>query len=432
MIWRAFYAALLLLSYPFVVLLTIWRAARNPAYRGGRRERFGWVHPSAPRDVVWIHAVSAGEVIAAAPLMRRLMTLAPNAPVLVTTMTPTGANQVRRLLGNRVTHCYAPYDYPWALRRFLKRVRPRLLVLIETELWPNMLRLTAARRVPVVLINARMSERSANRYRRVASLTRSMLNRLTWIAAQYPEHAQRYVELGARAEIVDVVGNIKFDVELPDDFAERVAALKNRWKMANRPVWIAASTHAGEDQIVLDAHRRVLERQPGALLILVPRHPERFDSVAELASVGLAVQRMTNGSGGEAQVVVGDTMGQLIYLYGAAQIAFIGGSLIEAGGHNPIEPASVGLPILMGPYDFNFASVAAMFERAGCLHRVTDATLLGQSVNALFDDGERRAAEVERARAVVSANAGATDRIAQRLAHELDASLDLAVVGNRV
>src|SRR5262249_38466731 len=167
---------------------------------------------------------------------------------------------------------------------------------------------------------------SASRYRRVASLTRSMLNRLTWIAAQYPEHAQRYVELGARAEIVDVVGNIKFDVELPDDFAERVAALKNRWKMANRPVWIAASTHAGEDQIVLDAHRRVLERQPGALLILVPRHPERFDSVAELASVGLAVQRMTNGSGGEAQVVVGDTMGQLIYLYGAAQIAFIGGT----------------------------------------------------------------------------------------------------------
>lgn len=432
MIWRAFYAALLLLSYPFVVLLTIWRAARNPAYRSGRRERFGWIDAAAPRDVVWIHAVSAGEVIAAAPLMRRLMTLAPNAPMLVTTMTPTGASQVRRLLGNRVTHCYAPYDYPWALRRFLKRVRPRALVLIETELWPNMLRMSAARRIPVVLINARMSERSANRYRRIASLTRIMLNRLTWIAAQYPEHARRYVELGAREEIVDVVGNVKFDVELPDDFDERVAALRNRWRMTNRRVWIAASTHAGEDQIVLDAHRRVLERDPEALLILVPRHPERFGAVAKLAAAGLAVQRMTDGAGGATQVLIGDTMGQLIYLYGAAAIAFIGGSLVEAGGHNPIEPATVGLPLLMGPYDFNFASVAAMFETAGCLHRVTDATLLGQSVSALFDDEPRRAAEVALARRVVAANAGATDRIARRLARELDESLDLAAVGDGV
>ncbi|HET6472521.1 MAG TPA: lipid IV(A) 3-deoxy-D-manno-octulosonic acid transferase [Pseudomonadales bacterium] len=432
MLWRALYAVLLLLSYPFVVLLTIWRPARNPAYRGGRRERFGWVHAAAPRDVIWIHAVSAGEVIAAAPLMRRLMTLMPNAPMLVTTMTPTGANQVRRLLGNRVTHCYAPYDYPWALRRFLKRVRPRVLVLIETELWPNMVRMSAARRIPVVLINARMSERSANRYRRIASLTRSMLNRLTWIAAQYPEHATRYIELGARPEIVDVVGNVKFDVELPDDFAERVAALRARWKMTNRPVWIAASTHEGEDQVVLDAHRRVLEREPDALLILVPRHPERFDAVAKLAANGLAVRRMTDGSGGAAQVVIGDTMGQLIYLYGVALVAFIGGSLVEAGGHNPIEPATVGLPLLMGPYDFNFASVTAMFERAGCLHRVTDATLLGQSVSALFDDAPRREAEVKLAREVVSSNAGATDRIARRLARELDESLHVAVVGDRV
>jgi len=432
MVWRALYAVLLLLSYPFVVLLTIWRAARNPAYRGGRRERFGWVHAAAPRDVIWIHAVSAGEVIAAAPLMRRLMTLLPNAPMLVTTMTPTGANQVRRLLGNRVTHCYAPYDYPWALRRFLKRVRPRVLVLIETELWPNMVRMSAARRIPVVLINARMSERSANRYRRIAGLTRSMLNRLTWIAAQYQEHATRYAELGARPEIVDVVGNVKFDVELPDDFAERVAALRNRWKMTDRPVWIAASTHDGEDQVVLDAHRRVLEREPDALLILVPRHPERFDAVAKLASKGLTVRRMTDGSAGLAQVVIGDTMGQLIYLYGVALVAFIGGSLVQAGGHNPIEPATVGLPLLMGPYDFNFASVTAMFERAGCLHRVTDATLLGQSVSALLDDTPRREAEVKLAREVVSGNAGATDRIARRLARELDESLDLAVFGNRV
>ncbi len=432
MIWRALYAALLLLSYPFVVLLLIWRSARNPAYRGGRRERFGWVDAAAPRRVIWIHAVSAGEVIAAAPLMRRLLTMVPDAPLLVTTMTPTGASQVRRLLGNRVTHCYAPYDYPWAMRRFLKRVRPRLLVLMETELWPNMITHSVRRRVPVVLINARMSERSARRYRRIAGLTRAMLRKLRWIAAQYPEHADRFVELGAPPEVVDVVGSVKFDVELPDDFAERVAALRNRWAPGDRPVWIAASTHEGEDEVVLDAHRRVLERSPDALLILVPRHPERFDAVTVLASAGLVTARMTTGNGTAAQVVIGDTMGQLIYLYGVARVAFVGGSLIERGGHNPIEPAATGMPLLMGPYDFNFASVTVMFERAGCLHRVTDATNLAASVTALFEDRERRDSEATRALEVISANAGATDRIAERLARELsEVTRDVTAVGFR-
>ncbi len=212
MVWRALYATLLVLAYPFVVLLLIWRGARNPDYRSGRRERLGWAYAEVPRDVVWVHAVSAGEVIAAAPLIRRLMKLLPETRVLVTTMTPTGANQVRRLLGNRVSHCYAPYDFPWALRRFMKRVRPQLLVLMETELWPNMVRMSAARGIPVVLINARLSERSARGYRRIRGLVRPMLSQLTWIAAQYPEHAQRFVELGAPPGIVDVVGNVKFDV----------------------------------------------------------------------------------------------------------------------------------------------------------------------------------------------------------------------------
>jgi len=419
MVWRAFYAALLILCYPFVVLLLIWRGARDPAYRGGRRERLGWVYASAPRDVIWVHAVSAGEVIAAAPLIRRLMGMLPEVRVLVTTMTPTGANQVRRLLGNRVSHCYAPYDFPWALHRFLKRVRPRLLVLMETELWPNMVRMSAARGIPVALINARLSERSARGYKRIGGLTRRMLTDLTWIAAQYPEHAQRFIELGAPKEIVDVVGNVKFDVELPGDFADRVAALRQRWGAHDRPVWIAASTHAGEDEIVLNAHRRVLERLPEALLILVPRHPERFDDVAQAASNGLNTQRMTGASSTLAQVIVGDTMGQLIYLYGVAQVAFIGGSLVEHGGHNPIEPAAVGLPLLIGPHDFNFTTVIETFAAAQCLHRVSDASSLANSVSVLLEDTARREAESARARAVVSSNAGATERIAQRLVREL-------------
>lgn len=423
MVWRALYATLLVLAYPFVVLLLIWRGARNPDYRSGRRERLGWAYAEVPRDVVWVHAVSAGEVIAAAPLIRRLMKLLPETRVLVSTMTPTGANQVRRLLGNRVSHCYAPYDFPWALRRFMKRVRPQLLVLMETELWPNMVRMSAARGIPVVLINARLSERSARGYRRIRGLVRPMLSQLTWIAAQYPEHAQRFVELGAPPGIVDVVGNVKFDVEMPGDFRERVAALKTRWHTSGRPVWIAASTHDGEDEIVLDAHKRLLERLPEALLILVPRHPQRFDAVARLASDGLAMRRMTDAASSQARVILGDTMGQLIYLYGVAQVAFIGGSLVPHGGHNPIEAAASGLPLLMGPHDFNFTSVVGAFEAAGCLHRVADAAGLAQSLGELFDDPERRAAEVNRAREVVVTNAGATNRIAERLALEIGASL---------
>lgn len=426
MLWRALYATLLILCYPFVVLRLIWRGARDPEYRGGRRERFGRVYASAPRDVIWVHAVSAGEVIAAAPLIRRLMTMLPDVRVLVTTMTPTGATQVRRLLGNRVSHCYAPYDFPWAIRRFLNRVRPRLLVLIETELWPNMVRLSAARKIPVVLINARLSERSARYYQRISGLTRGVLRRLTWVAAQYPEDAKRFVELGAPSKIVDVVGNVNFDVELPDDFAERVATLRSRWETEDRPVWIAASTQVGEDRIVLDAHRRLLAQEPRALLILVPRHPERFDEVVEMAGDGLVAQRMTSATGSRAQVIVGDTMGQLIYLYGVAQVAFIGGSLVNLEAHNPIEAAATGLPLVMGPHDLNFGQVVAAFDAAGCLHRVTDSSSLADAVGSLFADSSRRAVEVSRARNVVAGNAGATARIAERLAVEID---DEAAIG---
>ena len=426
MLWRVLYATLLILCYPFVVLQLIWRGARDPEYRGGRRERFGRVYASAPRDVIWVHAVSAGEVIAAAPLIRRLMTMLPEVRVLVTTRTPTGASQVRRLLGNRVSHCYAPYDFPWALRRFLNRVRPRLLVLIETQLWPNMVRLSAARKIPVVLINARLSERSARRYQRIAGLTRDMLRRLTWIAAQYPADARRFVELDAPAKNVDVVGNVEFDVELPDDFADRVATLRSRWETADRPVWIAAGTHAGEDQIVLDAHRRLLEQEPRALLILVPRHPERFDAIVELAGDGLVAQGMTTATGSRAQVIVGDTMGQLIYLYGVAQVAFIGGSLVGYGGDNPIEAAATGLPLVMGPHELDFGPVVAAFDVAGCLHRVTDSASLARAVGGLFADSSRRAVEVNRARDVVVTNAGATEKIARRLAVLID---DQAITG---
>ena len=420
MIWRALYATLLILCYPFVVLWLIVRGARDPAHRGGRRERLGWVYASVPRDVIWVHAISAREATAAAPLIRELIAKLPDIRVLVTTMTPTGAGQVRRLLGNRVSHCYAPYDFPWALHRFLKRVRPRLLVMVQTELWPNRVRMSAARHIPVVLINARMSERSARRYRRMGAYTRATLRRMTWVGAQYPEDAQRFIELGAPAEIVDVAGDVNFDIEMPGDFDERVAALKARWETTDRPVWIAAGTEVAEDEIVFDAHRALLQKDPRALLILVPRHPERYDEALEHSGEPLIMQRMSSAIGATAQVIVGDTMGQLIYLYGVAAVAFVGGSLAIGGSvQNPIEAAAAGLPLLMGANDFKYDKAVAAFEAGGCLHRVSDAASLAHAVGGLFEDSARRAVEAARARQVVATYAGAAGRIAERLAKSL-------------
>ncbi|HEY6598682.1 MAG TPA: 3-deoxy-D-manno-octulosonic acid transferase [Pseudomonadales bacterium] len=420
MIWRALYATLLVFCYPFVVLWLILRGGRDSARRGSRRERLGWVYASVPRDVIWVHAVSAGEAATAAPLIRELIAKLPDVRVLVTTVNPTAASHVRRLLGNRVSHCYAPYDFPWALRRFLNRVRPRLLVLFQTELWPNRVRMSAERHIPVVLINARLSERSARRFRRVGAYTRETLQRLTWIGAQYAEDAQRFVELGAEPAVVDVAGDVNFDVEMPGDFDDRVAALKARWETADRPVWIAAGTHVNEDEVVFDAHRALLKKDPRALLILVPRHPERYEQALEHAGEPLIMQRMASATGATAQVIVGDTMGQLIYLYGVATVAFVGGSLAAGGAvQNPIEAAAAGLPLLIGPHEFKYDKVVAAFETGGCLHRVTDATNLAEAVAGLFEDSARRAVEAARAKQVVATYAGAAARIAERLAERL-------------
>ncbi len=420
MIWRALYATLLVFCYPFVVLWLILRGGRDSAHRGSRRERLGWVYASVPRDVIWVHAVSAGEAATAAPLIRELIAKLPDVRVLVTTVNPTAASHVRRLLGNRVSHCYAPYDFPWALRRFLNRVRPRLLVLFQTELWPNRVRMSAERHIPVVLINARLSERSARRFRRVGAYTRDTLQRLTWIGAQYAEDAQRFVELGAEPAVVDVAGDVNFDVEMPGDFDDRVAALKARWETADRPVWIAAGTHVNEDEVVFDAHRALLKKDPRALLILVPRHPERYEQALEHTGEPLIMQRMASATGATAQVIVGDTMGQLIYLYGVATVAFVGGSLAAGGAvQNPIEAAAAGLPLLIGPHEFKYDKVVAAFETGGCLHRVTDATNLAEAVAGLFEDSARRAVEAARAKQVVATYAGAAARIAERLAERL-------------
>jgi 3-deoxy-D-manno-octulosonic-acid transferase len=338
-------------------------------------------------------------------------------------MTPTGSAQVRRLLGDSVAHCYAPYDFADVVDRFFDRVAPRLLVLMETELWPNMLREAGRRQVPALLVNARLSERSARGYSRLGAFTRSMLGQLRFIACQYPDHAQRFLALGAPRERVGVLGSVKFDLRLPDDHGARVEDIRQRWSLENRPVWIAGSTHPGEEEIVLAAHALLKARLPELLLILVPRHPERRAEVGALIDgLGFSQAWMSEVAVPVGRdVVLGDTMGELLYLYGVAQVAFIGGSLVSVGGHNPIEAAVCRLPLLMGPETFNFPNVVAAFAEAGCLDRVSDAQTLATQVAGYLQDESARRVAGDAAAEVVRINSGATARLLDLLSAEVGA-----------
>ncbi len=440
--WYFLYRVLLLLAYPLVRLRLHWRARREPEYGERIEERFGWVPASVPRGVIWFHTVSAGEASAAAPIIAELRGRYPDTPFLVTTMTPAGSEQIRNRFhgqsargdvsedGDRaprpVAHCYAPYDFPCAMARFFDRVQPRLVVLMETELWPNLLARAGADRVPTLLVNARLSARSAAGYRRLGGLTRAMLGGLTMIACQYPEHADRFLALGAAPDRVDVLGSVKFDLALPADAAERVAALRRRWDLHGRRTWIAGSTHPGEDAVVLDAHRRLCRQIPGARLLLVPRHPSRCGAVAALCRAqGFSVARQSETAldPAGADVIIGDVMGQLLYLYGLSEVAFLGGSLVPVGGHNPIEPALWGQPLLTGPQVFNFSDVAGRFADAGCLTIVTDAEALAAELGRYLADDVVRGKAAAAARQVVAQNRGASQRLLALLGTQIDAAI---------
>lgn len=412
---RTLYTLLLYAALP-IVLLRLWlRGARNPAYRRRWSERFGFF-PHTPVDgAIWIHAVSVGEAIAAFPLVERLRERHPERPLVFTTTTPTGSERVVRRFGTAVHHGYLPYDLPGAVARFLDRTRPALAVILETELWPNMYAACAARRIPLVVANARLSERSAAGYRRVARLTRATLERVTLIAAQGEADAARLLALGAPAARVRVTGNLKFDLTPPADLAEHGATLRDSWG-ALRPVWIAASTHEGEEEQILDAYTVARARVPRLLLVLVPRHPERFDRVAALcAARGYTVVRRSEQRPCDAgtDVFLGDSMGELMLFYAAADIAFIGGSLVPTGGHNPLEPAALARPVLHGPHMFNFAEIDRRLREAGGSREVADAGALARAVaDCLLEPAACRASG-ERARAFVAQNRGALERLLQ-------------------
>ena len=411
---RTLYTLLFHLGLPLVFLRLLWRAWRAPAYSRRIGERFAFGLPPLRPGGIWVHAVSVGESIAAAPMIRELMARYPHLPITVTCMTPTGSERIQALFGDSVQHCYLPYDLPWAAARFLDRVRPKLAVVMETELWPNHIHQCARRGIPVALANARLSARSARGYARFARLTAPMLAKLSLIAVQTEAEAERFRRLGARDECVEVTGSIKFDLTIDPALLERASKLRQQWAALERPLWIAASTHAGEDEIILAAHRQLLSNHPQALLILVPRHPERFASVYESAVRDgfVAVRRSTGEAvGADTQVLVGDTMGELLFLYALADIAFVGGSLVPNGGHNLLEPAALGKPVLSGPHLFNFLEISAQLRAAGALREVQDAAQLAQVVSELWGDPAGVQAMRDAGLGVLKANQGALERL---------------------
>ncbi|MFV9681699.1 lipid IV(A) 3-deoxy-D-manno-octulosonic acid transferase [Pseudomonas sp. NY15367] len=415
---RLLYTLLLHLALPLIALRLALRARKAPAYVRRINERFSLGLPAMKPGGIWVHAVSVGESIAAAPMIRALQARYPELPVTVTCMTPTGSERIQALFGDSVQHCYLPYDLPWAAARFLNRAQPRLAVVMETELWPNHIHQCAKRGIPVAVANARLSERSAHGYARFAKLTAPMLAELSLIAVQTEAEAQRFLTLGARPKRVEVTGSIKFDLKIDAELPQRAAELRRQWQAEQRPVWIAASTHTGEDEIILAAHRQLLKSRPDALLILVPRHPERFNSVHDLClSQELTTRRRSTGEAVQPgdQVLLGDTMGELLFLYALADIAFVGGSLVANGGHNLLEPAALGKPVLSGPHLFNFLEIAAQLRDAGALSEVENAEQLADKITTLLGEPGEMQRMSQAGLSVLKANQGALERLLESL-----------------
>lgn len=407
---RFVYTILFYLALPFIFLRLLWRSRSQPAYRERIGERFGFYQQHLDGSI-WVHAVSMGETLAAVPLVKALKQAHPHLPIIMTTMTPTGAEQVSKSLGSSVTHAFIPYDIPFAIKRFLTNFKPQCAIVMETELWPNLIAMCRAKDVPVCLTNARLSERSARGYQRIAWLTRPMLQSLAVIATHGHADAERFIKLGAPKEKVMVCGSLKFDLEITGTVRAQGDTLRKEIGR-DRFVWIAASTHEGEESQLLAAHRTLVARDPKALLILVPRHPDRFDAVAELAAQNFKTARRSAKQNVTADVGVylGDTMGELLILYGAADITFVGGSFIERGGHNMLEPAALEKAILTGPSDYNFAEISAQFVQHQALKKVANSAELAQTLIDLRDHPEQATQMANRAKTLLQANQGALQK----------------------
>jgi 3-deoxy-D-manno-octulosonic-acid transferase len=414
---RILYSCLIRCAVPFAYALLLWRGLSDRSYWQGLGERLGFGR-RLPTSSVWLHAVSLGEMTAAAPLLRVLRARHSSVPLVVTTATPAGSARARTLSDDADIR-YLPYDTPGSVRRFLARIQPRAAIIMETELWPNLLHECNRRRIPVLLASARLSARSVARYRRFGNLFRSVFTANLTIAAQTEADAERFRSIGASPGRIDVIGNVKFDIELDADVAAAGSALRAAYGGA-RPVWIAGSTHAGEEEQVLDAHASLRAQFPDAVLLLVPRHRDRFEAVAELLrrrSVVFARRsRMVGGAEpvqlpAEASVLLVDTLGELAVLYASADVAFVGGSLVPIGGHNLLEPAALGLPVLTGPSHSNSQEIAQLLLARGAALEVSGPAELSAALKRLIDDPQqcRRIGQI--GKEIVAANRGSVDKL---------------------
>ena len=409
---RILYGLLTYLLQIPVAAYWLFRGIVHHSYRDKVGQRFGIGYPQLSR-CIWIHAVSVGEVQAAVPLIRQAARRFPDYDVLVTTVTPTGAARVEALFGDSVTHCYIPFQMPVAVDRFFASVQPRLALIMETEIWPNLYRGCGVRNIPLVLVSARISPKSVGAYRRFLPLFRETLSHGIIIAAQSEADADRFRSLGASSARTWVTGNIKFDIELPASLVEDGRQLRTQL-FGDRPVWIAASTHDIEEQQVLAAHGELQKQQPDLLLLLVPRHPDRFEYVRKLISqqqfncVSRTDGRVCDRS---TDVFLGDTMGELPLFYAASDVAFVGGSLVPIGGHNLLEPAALGLPVISGPHVFNAQDIADMFVELGACRIVRDGAELAAAVAELFADPAMAAKLGNQGRAIIQQNRGALERL---------------------
>lgn len=410
---RSIYSLLFYLLLPVVFIRVYWRALKEPRYRSDLNHRLGWGRADHT-GAIWIHAVSAGETIASQPLVEAF--LKGGFQVFITNMTPAGRDRVDAIFGERVSSAYVPYDLPHAVQRFVRLNQPKALVIIDTELWPNMIDAAQVSGVPVFLVNGRLSEKSARGYEKISSVSKPMLASITTVFAQTEDQSVRFRNLGAHNVVTS--GSIKFDATRPSDFETRKAELESFFR--GRGCLIAASTHEGEEAILVSAFQQL--KRKDLILILAPRHTHRCDAVVQnLRSLGLKVQQHSEGKPlqADSDVYLVDTMGELIYFYGVAKVAFVGGSLVDVGGHNPMEPAALGIPILMGPHRRNIQDIAEQFENAGALITVTN---VGDTTEALslIDDADKQKRMRASAETVMAHNRGAVKRVTESILNTLN------------
>lgn len=411
---RFLYTLVIYFLTPFVLLRLFWLGLKNPAYRTRWQERFGyftWTNINKP--VIWIHAVSVGEVNAATPIIGRLLEQYSHYQILVTTVTPTGAFTIEQHFGDEIKHLYLPYDLPFAVKRFIKLIKPSVLITMETEIWPNLYEACHCRNIPILIINARLSQKSSKGYQLVSELMKQTLEKVSVIAAQTSNDAERFISFGADQDKVVVAGNLKFDINIPHSITEQAQSLK-RYFSVSRPVWIAASTQEGEEEIILKAHESVLKKYPQAILILAPRHPQRANKVSLLCdAMGMKYVKRTEerSFSPELNVYILDTLGELQLHYAASQIAFVGGSLVKTGGQNMMEPASLGLPVVSGIHTYNFTEITSLLSENDALLSVSNAQELANEICMLLSDANRRHNMGEKGRQVIESNKGNIKRL---------------------